>query len=161
MCMGCILSFFIVERYPVPNEGACDWGLKRFLSPVSPICEICKLYHDGRTDSVFSMQDCVWVREKGKCYPKNYAVNKNLDYDETCEGFNFYFFSIPVWFCKYIFEFWLYCNLFLSLIIDPCACETDPCNGNTCIAVVGAITCDCSTTGFTGDRCETSNADFA
>ena len=78
-----------VERSPVPNEGACDWGLNSFLSPVDPICEICQLYYDGRTNNTHSMQDCVWVPLYGKCYPKNYAVNQNFTYDESCEGFNF------------------------------------------------------------------------
>ena len=95
--MGCILSFFIVERSPVPNEGACDWGINSFLSPVDPICEICKLYYDGRTNNTHSMQDCVWVSLEGKCYPKNYAVGQGLEYDETCsKGDNLSFFSIPV-----------------------------------------------------------------
>ena len=96
MCLSCILSFFIVERSPVPSEGACDWGINSFLSPVDPICEICKLYYDGRTNNTHSMQDCVWVPLEGKCYPKNYAVGQGLEYDETCsKGDNLSFFLIP------------------------------------------------------------------
>ena len=90
MCIGCLLLFFTVERIPVPKEGACDWGINDDLGSVDPTCEICKLYYDGRTEeSNFSMQDCVWVPSKENCYPRNYAVNQNLGYDESCKGFNF------------------------------------------------------------------------
>ena len=83
--MRCILLFFTVERGPVPNEGACDWGINSFLGSVAPTCEICKWYYDGRTDSSFAMQDCVWAPIAENCYAKNYAVAENLVTYETCE----------------------------------------------------------------------------
>ena len=84
MFMGCILLFFTVERIPVPLVGACDWGINNYLGSVNPTCEICKSYYDGRTDSNFSMQDCVWVSSMEKCYPRGYALMENLGYDEIC-----------------------------------------------------------------------------
>ena len=49
-------------------------------------------------------------------------------------------------------------NLY-SCDLDPC--ENDKCNGNVCTPdKQGGVTCDCSTTGFTGDHCETGNTVF-
>ena len=85
--MGYIILFFTVKRVPVPDEGACDWGLNRYLRPEDPTCEDCMSYYDGRNSSTnFYMQDCVWVPLEGKCYPKNHAGAQNMDYYEGCEG---------------------------------------------------------------------------
>ena len=88
-----ITSFFIIylydyeclyteDRIPVPETGACDWGLK------NPRCEDCKMYYDPRPGN-FHNQKCVWIPTEGKCSPKRFAQNQNLtidEIDETCSG---------------------------------------------------------------------------
>ena len=91
----------------MPNEGACDWGLNQALRkydpPEVPTCQTCKVYYDGRPNTTnFFEQDCVWVPSEdgsGMCYPKNHAESKGWDYNESCEGFNFYLSDIV---CEFI-----------------------------------------------------------
>ena len=54
----------------------------------------------------------------------------------------------------------IYLKLWRSYDLSYCNCNLDPCrddacNGNYCTPdLVGGITCDCSTTGFTGASCD-------
>ena len=77
-----IANLLILGRVPVPNGGECDWGL-----PNADKCSYCKNYFDPRQD--YGNTDdgkCVWVPGEGKCYPKKWASDNQMSYDEDCTG---------------------------------------------------------------------------
>ena len=63
----------LIDRIPVPNDGACDWGLNN--ANIIASCEVCAKYYDPRTN--FQNQPCVYVPHKSRCWPANLARNKN------------------------------------------------------------------------------------
>ena len=69
----------------MPDNGACDWGL-----PDADVCTYCQQYYDPRNAYGGDSNDeskCVWVPDKGKCYPKRYTIeNLKLCFDEDCTG---------------------------------------------------------------------------
>ena len=78
-----MLHIFIKVRIPVPNQGACDWGLPNAYS-----CAYCQNYFDPR-DPYGDNDDgkCVWVPSKGKCFPKKWATEElKLPFKEECSG---------------------------------------------------------------------------
>ena len=76
----------ISDRVPVPEVGACDWGLKQAK------CEDCKMYYDARPEhDHHKLTDgrCVWVPADKKCATIKWANqwNRTIDQiDETCSG---------------------------------------------------------------------------
>ena len=81
---------FLVDvaiRIPVPNDGACDWGLDN--AGITASCLICKQYFDGRASN--SRDPCVFVPGHGKCYPKKWAVDHNYEID-PCGEFQIQFY---------------------------------------------------------------------
>ena len=77
-----IIKFLISVRIPVPNSGACDWGL-----PNADSCAYCQEYYDPR-DDYGNNEDgkCVWVPNEGKCFPKKHSLDKGWTIDEECAG---------------------------------------------------------------------------
>ena len=72
---------------PVPGGGACDWGLRD--AGITAYCSICAQYFDGRTTGGFVGEPCVFVPSKWRCYPKKWALNKNIEFD-SCGEFDIY-----------------------------------------------------------------------
>jgi len=73
--------YFIKKvRVPVPNGGACDWGLDKFGLTAS--CKVCNQYQDGR-DGTNNSQPCVFVPARGKCFPAEYAAQHVPETIET------------------------------------------------------------------------------
>ena len=88
----------------VDSDGRCDHGL-----PEANSCSYCQNYYDariyyGNTDN----GKCVWVPwgngtwGNGTCYPKKWAKDKRLSFDEECLG-NFH----VRWYRKYRFVYYL------------------------------------------------------
>ena len=74
----------IQVRIPVPNNGACDWGL-----PEAKSCSYCKKYYDPRYPEKYGNTDngkCVWVPNESKCFPKKWVKDKQFLFDEECSG---------------------------------------------------------------------------
>lgn len=67
------------ERQPVPNGGACDWGLPED----SQNCEFCSQYYDPRYGNNDGGK-CVWVASQNHCMPKNWAQQQGWDIQEFC-----------------------------------------------------------------------------
>ena len=66
------------SRIPVPNSGACDWGLGN--AGIRANCKTCKQYYDPRPQ--FGNTDggvCVYVPGKDKCFAARYARNQNYE----------------------------------------------------------------------------------
>ena len=68
----------------VDAAGRCNHGL-----PDADSCSYCKKYYDAR-EGYGNTDDgkCVWVRidseGESKCYPKKWAKEQGLNYDEEC-----------------------------------------------------------------------------
>ncbi len=67
----------------MPDEGACDWGLKN--AGITPSCSVCAQYFDGRIEGAFVGDPCVFIPSKGKCYPKKWALKDNMEFDSCGE----------------------------------------------------------------------------
>jgi hypothetical protein len=61
-------------RIPVPNAGACDWGLA--AAGIAQSCAVCDQYYDGRASNVHS-KECVWIPAEGQCFPRDWAESSN------------------------------------------------------------------------------------
>ena len=58
-------------RIPVPNNGACDWGLHR--ANIVASCNVCKIYYDPVNYGNNKNGHCVYVPAKEKCFPAKWA----------------------------------------------------------------------------------------
>ena len=78
-------------RIPVPNKGACDWGLKQ--ADITATCTICAQYFDGRSQEPWKDEPCVFVPNKGRCFPKQWALKNNFEHD-SCGEFQSYWYNV-------------------------------------------------------------------
>jgi len=72
------------DRIPVPNGGACDWG----LPAEEQNCEFCEKYFDPRIGNTDGGK-CVWTPSQNLCMPKDWAQQQGWDIEETCPGQDF------------------------------------------------------------------------
>ena len=76
------IKILLLGRIPVPNGKACDWGLLDADS-----CTYCQQYYDPRSSYGNNENGkCVWVPTQKKCFPKSWAVNKLMPFDDKCNG---------------------------------------------------------------------------
>ena len=71
----CLQYIILGIRIPVPNNGACDWGLKQ--ANITASCDSCAQYYDPRPERGNNKDGfCVYVPEKEYCIPQNSRVKK-------------------------------------------------------------------------------------
>jgi poly(3-hydroxybutyrate) depolymerase len=70
------------DRIPVPNGGACDWG----LPAESQNCDFCSKYYDPRYGNNDNGK-CVWVESQNHCMPKQWAQQQHWDIQEFCNNY--------------------------------------------------------------------------
>ena len=77
----CLQYIILGIRIPVPNNGACDWGLKQ--ANITASCDSCAQYYDPRPERGNNKDGfCVYVPEKEYCYPAKFARQKNYTIDD-------------------------------------------------------------------------------
>ena len=77
-----------VSRSPVPNNGACDWGLRN--SGIKASCSECQKYYDPR--SGYGNQPggyCVYVPASDLCFPSSWISNTRMSEDRSCTTVNY------------------------------------------------------------------------
>ena len=76
-------------RIPVPNDGACDWGLDN--AGIRAGCKTCEQYYDAR--SHYGNTDdgaCIYVSSRDKCFPTAWAREETYNTDLCGECQNHY-----------------------------------------------------------------------
>ena len=78
-----IITIFEVPRSPVPNNGACDWGLQD--SGIKASCRECQKYYDPRiSDGTQPGGYCVYVPASDLCFSSSWVSNQSMSGDISC-----------------------------------------------------------------------------
>lgn len=74
------------NRSPVPDAGACDWGLDN--AGIIASCRECNLYYDGRGGDNNYLNWCEYVPSQKKCFHHTYAKSQGWATETDCPDDN-------------------------------------------------------------------------